>query len=216
MWWFCKLINITVFADLLKNVPMNCKDTVLPKPRLKNHTVLSYKENTRQKSRENLCFSHALVLPLHWDQRLEEETSKIFNLFLSRLDGLNSSHFHGVHMNDTPIVEDLFLLFFFYKIDILEGNDIGLLARRIVQEHKNSVKLLRYNNHICYVSNINAGFQCFRGPKCDSFFKRTSNLERNLTTCSEGVKHVYPRNVYQIRETFFDKLDSIGFKYTSE
>ena len=29
-------------------------------------------------------------------------------------------------------------------------------------------------------------------------------------------KNVYPRNVYQIRETLFDKLDSFGIKYTSE
>ena len=216
-WWFCKLIKITMFADFLENVPMICKDTVLPKLLLKNRTVLLYKENTRQANRENLCFSHALVLPLHWDQGLEEETSKIFNLFLSRLDGLNSIQFHRVHMNDPPIVEDLFLLIIFlYNIDILEGNNIGLLAWRILQEHKNNVKLLRYSNNVCYVSNINAGFQSFRCPNCDSFFKRTSNSERNLTTCSEGVKHVYPRNVYQLRETFFDKLDSIGFKYTSE
>ena len=34
--------------------------------------------------------------------------------------------------------------------------------------------------------------------------------------CSERVKNVYPRNVYQIRETLFDKLDSFGIKYTSE
>ena len=47
--------------------------------------------------------------------------------------------------------------------------------------------------HICYVSNINAVFQAFRCPNCG-----------------------YPRNVSQIRETLFDKLDSFGIKYTSE
>ena len=30
------------------------------------------------------------------------------------------------------------------------------------------------------------------------------------------MKNVYQRNVYQIRETLFDKLDSFGIKYTSE
>ena len=29
---------------------------------------------------------------------------------MSRLDGLNPSQFHGVHMNDIPSVEDLLLL----------------------------------------------------------------------------------------------------------
>ena len=30
------------------------------------------------------------------------------------------------------------------------------------------------------------------------------------------MKNVYPRNVYQLRETLFDKLDSFGIKYTSQ
>ena len=42
------------------------------------------------------------------------------------------------------------------------------------------------------------------------------NLEQLLTTCSERVKNVYPRNVNQIRETLFDKLDSFGINYTRE
>ena len=29
-------------------------------------------------------------------------------------------------------------------------------------------------------------------------------------------ENVYPRNVYQVRETLFDKVDSFGIKYTSE
>ena len=48
------------------------------------------------------------------------------------------------------------------------------------------------------------------------FFNKTFTLELHLTLCSERVKNVYPRNVYQIRETFFDKLDSFSIKYTSE
>ena len=44
----------------------------------------------------------------------------------------------------------------------------------------------------------------------------TEHLERHLTTCSERVKNIYPRSVYQIRKTLFDKLDSFGTRYTSE
>ena len=79
-----------------------------------------------------------------------------------------------------------------------------------------TVSLLRYKNHICYVSNINAAFQFFRCPICDTFSNRTFILERHITTCSERVKNIYPRNVYQIRETLFDKLHSFGIKYTSQ
>ena len=133
------------------------------------------------------------------------------------MDGLSTDQFQGVHMKDIPIVEDLLTLnIILYDIDIVEGNIVGELARRSVQKYENTVRLLRYNNHICYVNNINAVFQSFRCPNCDTFFNRTFNLERHLTTCSERVKNVYPKNVYQTQETLFDKLDSFAMEYTHE
>ena len=120
-------------------------------------------------------------------------------------------------MIDILFVEDLLTLnIVLYDIDIVDGNIVGERARPSLQKYNKTVRLLRYNNYKCYVSNINAVFQDFRCPNCDSFFNRTFNLERHLTTCSKRVKNVYPRNVYQIRETFFDKLDCFGIKYTSE
>ena len=60
-WRFYKLTNLTVFAALLKDVPMRCKDAVLPEPLLKNCTVncLTYEENTRQpyNERQPVSFS---------------------------------------------------------------------------------------------------------------------------------------------------------------
>ena len=49
-WRFYKLINLTVFAVLLKDVPMGCKNAVLPESLLRNPTIncLTYEENTRQ------------------------------------------------------------------------------------------------------------------------------------------------------------------------
>ena len=120
-------------------------------------------------------------------------------------------------MNDIPFVEDLLTLnIVLYDIDIVDGKIIGGLAWRSLQKYNNTVRLLRYNNHICYVSNINAVFQAFCCPNCDTFFNRNFNLEQHLTTCSERVRNVYPRNIYPIRETLFDKLDSFGIKYTSQ
>ena len=63
-------------------------------------------------------------------------------------------------MNDIPTIEDLLTLnILMYDIDIVDGNIIGELARRSVQKCEITVRLKRYSNHICYVSNINAVFQ---------------------------------------------------------
>ena len=120
-------------------------------------------------------------------------------------------------MNDNPTVEDLLTLFtVLYDIDIVDGNIIRELARRSLQSYGNTVRLLNKNNLICYVNNINAFFHFFRCPNCDTFFNRTFNLQQHLTTCSERVKNVCPKSVYQTQVSLFDKLDCLGIEYTNE
>ena len=98
----------------------------------------------------------------------------------------------------------------------MDGELIDELCRRSIQKYEKSIKLLRYNNHICYVNNINALFKAFRCTTCDTFFSKTGNLERNLVTCSDRVKHIYPKNVYQLRKTLFEKLDAFNIPYKNE
>ena len=175
--------NFFLFAASLKNVPMGCKDAVLPELLLESHTInsLTFEENTRQPNNDNLCLFRGLALHLHGNQRLEEETSKVFNSFINKMDGLSPNLFKENHLNDFPFIECLLTLNILpYDIDIVDGNIIGELARRSVQKYDNIVRLLRYKNHICYVSNINTVFQSFRCPICDTFFSRTLNLEQHI------------------------------------
>ena len=90
---------------------------------------------------------------------------------------------------------------------------IGELARSSIQKFGKSVKLLRYNNHFCYVSELISFFKSFRCSSCDSIFSKTGKLQRHLITCSERVKHIYPKNIYHLRETLFEKLDSFKIPY---
>ena len=144
-----------------------------------------------------------------------EETSKIFNLFLNNCGEADPSKFQRIHMTDIPKVEEMMQLnIFLYDIEFVDGELIGELARSI-QKFEKSVKLLRYNNHICYVSDMNSFFKSFRRT-CDTIFSKTGNMERHLITCSEQVKHIYPKNVYQLRETLFEKLDSFNIPYRED
>ena len=145
------MTNLTVFAALLIDVPMGCKNAFLPEPLTENHTIncRTFEESTRQPYNDNLCLFRVLALHLHGTQRLEKETLKLFNLFINEMDGLSADRSQGVHMNDIRFVEDLLALnIVLYDIDIMDGNIIGELARRIVQKYENTVRLLRYNNHI--------------------------------------------------------------------
>ena len=90
---------------------MGCKDTVLPEPLLKNHNVncLNFERNTSQRHNDNLCLFRELALHLHGNEELEEETSKVLNLFLNTEEG-DVSKFQGVRLNDIPKVEELLQL----------------------------------------------------------------------------------------------------------
>ena len=37
-----------------------------------------------------------------------------------------------------------------------------------------------------------------------------------MVTCSDRVKHIYPKNVYELRETLFEKLDIFNIPYRDE
>ena len=151
---------------------MECKNANFPEPLFRNGTIncLMYEQTTRQRYNDNLCIFLALSLQLHGFQRLKEKFSKVINFFINKMDGLSPNQFQGVHMNDIHIVEDLLTLnILLYDIDIVDGNNIGELARRSVQKYDNTVRLLRYNNHKSYVNNKNAVFQSFRCPNCDNF-----------------------------------------------
>ena len=120
-------------------------------------------------------------------------------------------------MTDISKVQKMLQLnIFLYDIDFVDGELIGELARGSIQKFEKSVKLLRYNNHICYVNNINALFKAFWCTTCDTFCSKTGNLERHLVKCSDRVKHIYPKNVYELRETLFEKIDAFNIPYRNE
>ena len=143
-WNFYKVTNLTIFASLLKDVPLGCKDTILPEPLLKNHNVKchTFGRKLRQPYNDNLCLFRILALLFPGNEKLEEETSKFFNIFLNNNGGRHFSEIQGVQLKDIPKVEDLLQLnIFLYDMDFVDGELIGELARRNIQEFEKSVKL---------------------------------------------------------------------------
>ena len=115
-WKFYKLTNLIVFAALLRDVPMGCKDSVLPEPPLKNQNVncLTFEKNTRKPYNDNLCLFRAVALHFFGNERLKIETSKFFNIFLNNCREADPSKLQGVHMTVIPKEEELLQLIIFF------------------------------------------------------------------------------------------------------
>ena len=208
--------NLTVIAASLKDVPMGGQGAVLPKFLFKNQTIncLFIAETTRQPHKDSLCLFRATGLHLHGNPKLEEVNIWNFFFFMNRMDGLSSNQFQGVHVNDIPKVEDLLTLNFLLRdINSVVGNNIGELGRPSMQESESTVQLLRYNNQICHVSDINTVFQTNPCPICDVFVPEFGAPFIYMQWTSENV---YPKNVYETRETLFDKLNSFEIEWTNE
>ena len=71
-----KLTNLTIFAALLRVIPMGCRDEILRESLLKNHTVncLTFEKYTRKPHNDNICLFRAVALHLFGNEKLEEET----------------------------------------------------------------------------------------------------------------------------------------------
>ena len=69
------------------------------------------------------------------------------------MEGLKVNPFQRVHLNNLLVVKEIVINSnLLYDIDIVNGNIIGALARQSLKKYKqNTVQLLRYNNHICYI-----------------------------------------------------------------
>ena len=67
--------------------------------------------------------------------------------------------------------------FFQYNIEIIDVSLIGELATRRVGIYFNTVRQVRYNGHICYVTNANALFKAYLCPSCDQFVKKANDRE---------------------------------------
>ena len=120
-------------------------------------------------------------------------------------------------MDDIQFVEDKVVNnILIHGIDLTDGALVGELARRSIKKYEKNVQLIQYKSHICYVDNIHGISEAFFCPICDAFLQKTGNLERHLVRCKARVKHICPKIVYQLRETFFDKSDAIYIQYTDD
>ena len=158
-----KVKKVTVFAALLRDVRMWCKDAVLPERLTKNNTFnyVTYQENTKKQYNDKICLFRALVLHLHGSGGPEKENTKIFTLALADYGGTNPTK---AFKKDILFVENFVQLsIFVYEIDFLHRARIGELTRASVSKHSSTVRLLRCNSHFAmcpisrpFLNSINA------------------------------------------------------------
>ena len=193
-WRFKLITNLTIFAALLKNIPMGCPDSVLPEPLLKNHAVnCLLSDNDEQPHKDHLCLFRALTIYLHGLINLDADTSQLFTEHIS-ISGNNPMNFRGVAIDDLSLVEGIVERNkFIYDFDFQEGENVGELARRSIGKVEETVNLLGFNNLIFHTNDIDSFFKCFGCASCDCFFNRSDNFNKPLLLCKDKVSIFIPK-----------------------
>ena len=189
-WRFALITNVTIFAALLKNILLGCLDSVAPEPLLRNPEVNCLVSNGHDVPyNDNLCLFRAISIHLFGSVDVEPHAMQLFDNFVSATD-CDPENFMGVSRDQIPVIENLVEKnIFIYDFTIEDGEIVGELIRRRIERYEENIKLLRYNNHICYVNDINKFFKKFRCPSCDVFFNHSGHFYRppltNLQRTSE-------------------------------
>ena len=98
-WRFFNLANLSIFAALLRDIPMGCEDAVPPESLLKNHTIncLIYEQNTKNHTKTFFTSSGHLLstcLELTRDSKKKHQSYSIsFLLTVLTLTLQNSKEF---------------------------------------------------------------------------------------------------------------------------
>ena len=202
--WRCALTtNVTIFCALLNNIPMGCLDAVIPEQLLRRRVVNCLVTKGYGKTyKDYICMFRAVAVHLYGSAELETNAAKLFSDFLHE-SGHDAINFRGVSMDHLVFVENAIKHnIFIYDIDIEDGDFEGELARKSIEMYENNINLLRYNNHICYVDDINTFFKRFRCPIYEFFIKRAGNLHRHVKSCKDRIQRVYPKECLNFERNF--------------
>ena len=190
---FSKLTNLSVFADLLKHILEVARTMFYPNLCWEAAQPTASRIKKIQDSRlRTTCVFFVLLINISTEINDWKRNFHFFNFFFNGMDGLewcSISFKTDNRMDDILFVEFLLTLnVLLYDIDFVDGNFIGELARRSVQEHKKLLQPLRYNNLLWNMCNVNVVFLFSRCHKVDTFFNRTFSWEGHLTGCNDCVK----------------------------
>ena len=180
---------MTVFAAILKEIPLGCQNLEIPSCILKNKKIFCPSTNSSYKPYNgNLCLLRVVAFHLTGEQNLVERTANLLPRFLEHCK-VDNDDFDGVTLEAINDIEDLTELnVSIYEIEVENYQLVGVLSRRSINKHSKSVTLLSYQNHICYTKDLSAVFNCFRCENCNTFFQKHANLRRHLPVCSEKVR----------------------------
>ena len=211
----CELVtNVTFFVNRIIDHPIGCVGMIsLPVYIKKNKAVIGLETEPTHSKRynDNLCIFRCLALFRGGDvRRLEPAVKTLYEAYDQ--DGVPMEEFAGVKMDDLYRVETTFqtnvCVYSLVKRDGEDGKTIAELVRRSVCKYPDTLYLNLHETHFSFIQDVRMYCHSYRCRKCgDSLWKDAWKLRKHESTCTGGVRRVYPGGVYHSTPSVFERLD---------
>ena len=218
--WVCELVtNVTYFVNRIIDHPIGCVGmTDLPMYIKRNKAVIALEKEPVHAKRynDNLCLFRCLALHRGCERRrLEPAVETLYATYAQ--DGVPKAAFAGVTMDDLYRVETTFetnvCVYSLVKPDGDEaeeedgGKATAELVRRSVCKYPDTLYLNLHGTHYSYIQDRRKYCHSYRCRKCgDSLWKDAWHLRNHESTCTGGVRRVYPGGVYHSTPSVFERL----------
>ena len=218
--WVCELVtNVTFFVNRIIDHPIGCVGmTDLPMYIKRNKAVIALDTEPQYSKRynDNLCLFRCLALHRGCERRrLEPAVETLYATYAQ--DGVPMAAFAGVTMDDLYRVETTFetnvCVYRLVKPDGDEaeeedgGKSTAELVRRSVCKYPDTLYLNLHGTHFSYIQDRRKYCHSYRCRKCgDSLWKDAWHLRNHESTCTGGVRRVYPGGVYHSTPSVFERL----------
>lgn len=215
-WTVHSVVATTFFINPLADFPIGCggDETTLPDSIVHrsgiNSLVRDYTHSFLYA--DNLCFFRCLALHTGATLRnLQIPTRELFHRWTTAHPTVDAASFPGVTLKDLSTAEDLYRI----NIDVFElqeKEDVLTPLRRSKRKYSdNTLRVLMYENHFCYIHDIHSACRAFCCSKCGKLWKKEFRLRRHESTCrGPAVKETYAGGVYQPPKTPLEILHDNG------
>ena len=213
--WVCELVtNVTFFVNRIIDHPIGCvRATPLSVYIKKNKAVigLETEPNHNKRYNDNMCLFRCLALHRGCDRYILEPAVKMLYEAYDQ-DDVPMEEFAGVTLDDLYRVDTTFqtnvCVYKLVKPDAEDGKTTAELVRRTVCKYPDTLYLNLHETHFSFIQDVRMYCHSYRCRKCgDSLWKNASKLRQHESTCTGGVRRVYPGGVYHSTPSVFERLD---------
>ncbi|BFZ03070.1 hypothetical protein BsWGS_06109 [Bradybaena similaris] len=205
----------TLYFYHLNEYPIGCLiEETLPAHITHNPYIFTLQRDAHNNKSydDHKCFFRCLAL--HKGSSLEgvnNPTTELYDHYVTHQQIDNTVPFTGVTLLDIPVLENLYGL----KIEIFsfmeEKPALIPKLRSTNTTFTDTMHLLHYKDHFCFISNIIRASRCFACPKCQKLWGQYWLLTRHEKTCNgANTKESFSGGVYTPPATIWETVASHG------